>query len=317
MLQYMFSVYSEAHNTVSWLDHVVATQSLLDSFISVHVDPSFITSDHFPLIVSINVAVAKIECDVNVMGSQKVRWDKLSEKDRITYKSLTDANISNVVLNHSLLLCDDTNCKKHEHISSIDLLYNDIKGVMIDSAQQFIKERASNKHDQVPGWKDYCSVSHAEARAAFLHWVSCGKPRIGTVFEEMKRTRAYFKFTLRKCRVDQDRINSDRLARNLLSKDNVCFWKEVNKLKGSTCHTLAFTVENVSGHSNICSMWKNHYETLLNSSSSTSVKKEVMNRTKVCGNFTTVQPIDVYKCVNQLGNGKSCGVDNLQAEHFK
>ena len=71
---------------------------------------------------------------------------------------------------------------------------------------------------QVVGWKEYCGPSHAEARQAFLHWASCSKPRYGPTFDHMKRTRSYFKFTLRQCRANEDRVLSNNLARRLPSK---------------------------------------------------------------------------------------------------
>ena len=76
-----------------------------------------------------------------------------------------------------------------------------------------------NKPGQIPGWKKYCEASNANARAACLHWMSCGKPRYGQLFVEMTQTRAYFKYTLRQCRLNVDHLQSDNLAKKLLSKD--------------------------------------------------------------------------------------------------
>ena len=102
-----------------------------------------------------------------------------------------------------------------------------------------------------------------------------------------------------------------------MCKDSVQFWKEINKIKGSSSHTLAFTVENISGQDNICSMWKDHYKGILNSTDNCTAKHCVLDKIKSCSSFTPVQTIDVYKCVKSLKNGKSCGVDGLQSEHLK
>ena len=47
-------------------------------------------------------------------------------------------------------------------------------------------------HFNVPGWNTYVQEKHDLAREAFLEWRDFGKPRIGVVFENMKRTRAVF-----------------------------------------------------------------------------------------------------------------------------
>ena len=46
------------------------------------------------------------------------------------------------------------------------------------------------------------------------------KNTISPSFEEMKRTRAYFKFTLRQCREDVDRVKSDILAKKIYHVDD-------------------------------------------------------------------------------------------------
>ena len=312
-----FTFYSDAHNSVSWLDHVVVSENVFNAIMSIEVDYSYVTSDHFPMFITLNLSTVRVECMDRGLSGSKVQWDKLSDNDIDKYRLLTDSNIKNVSINHSLLLCDDVNCKNHAHISAVDLLYKDIKCVLLDSAQEFSKGNCTREHKQIAGWKEYCSIAHREARSAFLHWVSCGKPRAGVVFDEMRSTRAYFKLTLRKCRSDQNIVKSDMLAKEFLSKDNVHFWKEVNKLKGSLSHTLAFTVDSVSGQNNICTMWQKHYQGILNSSSNSNAKNSVIKKINNCTTYKPIEFVEVFNCVRSLKNGKSCGIDGLQSEHLK
>lgn len=90
------------------------------------------------------------------------------------------------------------------------------------------------------------------------------------------------------------------------------------KLKGGNNSTLAFSVENATGQKDICNLWKSHYENLLNCSKDTSYKKKVIERLVDCtsheNRFTPKEIADVIK---HLKNGKSCGRDSLQSEHFK
>ena len=44
-----FTHYSEAHGTVSWIDHIITTSSSHRSIGSISINTNFISSDHFPL----------------------------------------------------------------------------------------------------------------------------------------------------------------------------------------------------------------------------------------------------------------------------
>ena len=84
----------------------------------------------------------------------------------------------------------------------------------------------------------------------------CGskKPRTGPICDLMKGTRARFKRCLRHCKSNENRIRADCIAKKLLAKDNISFWKYVTKMN-RTCHNvLASTVNNVSGEKNITSL---------------------------------------------------------------
>ena len=49
----MFTYYSDSHDTVAWLDHMVSTHNLHSLIRRVYVDNTLVTSDHFPLFVEI------------------------------------------------------------------------------------------------------------------------------------------------------------------------------------------------------------------------------------------------------------------------
>jgi hypothetical protein len=315
-----FTFFSEAHNSVSWLDHVIVSNNLFDAVSNINVDNSFITSDHFPMSITFDVSYARVDCGHfnNGTSISKVPWDRLSKDDLCNFKQKSDYNLQSVILNHSLLLCDDVNCKDPAHSNAIDRLYNDIKDSLLLSSQELIKERGNTEHSQIAGWREYCSVSHADARQAFTHWVRCSKPRHGPVFEQMRRTRAYFKYTLRQCHVNQERVKSDNLARKLLSKQSKQFWKEVSKLKGGTSAPLAFTIEDTSGQKNICDMWKGHYKSILNSSKDTPLKQDILNKLQSCtSSDAPFTPAEIVSVIKELKNGKASGRDGLQSEHFK
>jgi len=96
-----------------------------------------------------------------------------------------------------------------------------------DAMQIFIpSKRIKHSEYSVVGWNDIVADKHETARRAFLEWVRVGKPKMGYLYEIMKRTRAQFKLALRYCRNNDEVLKSNALARNYLL-DKRDFWKNV------------------------------------------------------------------------------------------
>ena len=126
------------------------------------------------------------------------------------------------------------------------------------SSHEFVKGRVIRKEGQIAGWVEYCSASHAEAKAAFLHWAECLMPHYGPIFEHMKRTGTYFKFTLHSSRANEDQVPSDSLALKLIGKQTKHFWKEANNLKGGMSTPLGLHIMAMPPWGQPCSTLQKH-----------------------------------------------------------
>ena len=110
------------------------------------------------------------------------------------------------------------------------------------------------------------------------------------------------------------------MAHKLLGKQPKQLWKEVKKVKGDSSSQLAFTIDNTSGQKNNCDLWKGHCESLLNLSKPSSLKQDIVivNKLKTCTSpDDPFSPSEVNTALKDLKNGKACGQDGLQSEHFK
>ena len=78
---------------------------------------------------------------------------------------------------------------------------------------------------------------------------------------------------------------------------------------------LPTSIENASGSEEISKLWKNHFKSLFNCLKSNNSK------TKYSVNSTLdelkVSTDDVIEAIKKLDNNKSCGSDNIYAEHLK
>ena len=129
----------------------------------------------------------------------------------------------------------------------------------------------------------------------------------------MKRTMAYFKFTLRSCRATEDLVHFDSIAWKLLGKQTKHFWKEVNKVKGGLSTTYSASVQK-----NISALWKGHYEKILNSYKSTHLKEEALKKLQSCTVPETLfTPAEIASVIKYFKNRKASEQDILQSEHFK
>ena len=80
---------------------------------------------------------------------------------------------------------------------------------------------------------------------------------------------------------------------------------------------LASTVENCVDEPSICSMWKTHYDSLLNSVRSCEQKSEVTSKITNVSDFTRkISIVSITSSFRLLKSGKASGVDGLAAEHF-
>ena len=118
--------YSEARYSVSWRDHIVVSSNLFDAVDNVTIDQGFVTSDHIPISITFVLNCASVICNEYFNNKCKLPWDKLSKSDICKYKQTTDCNLQSVILDHSLLLCDNVNCKDPSYLIAIDRLYANI-----------------------------------------------------------------------------------------------------------------------------------------------------------------------------------------------
>ena len=95
-------------------------------------------------------------------------------------------------------------------------MYKSIIESLIDAGSVFYKKKKPYK--VIPGWHEYCSEAHMEAREAFLTWQSCNKPRFGPIYENVSKYRAQFKSALRFCRSQENKARADALLRSFFRK---------------------------------------------------------------------------------------------------
>ena len=80
---------------------------------------------------------------------------------------------------------------------------------------------------------------------------------------------------------------------------------------------FASKINDCVGDTDICKMWQDHYQSLLNSVKSIEHKTSVTNTLSFIENESIeVRPFDIVNALKSVNKGKACGGDDLASEHF-
>ncbi len=85
------------------------------------------------------------------------------------------------------------------HSLKINSLYQDIQSVLMKASMEAAGTKKGGNFRVIAGWSDLVETQHNQARDAYLEWRAVGKPRQGSAFEDMKSSRARFKYAFREC----------------------------------------------------------------------------------------------------------------------
>ena len=166
----------------------------------------------------------------------------MKHEDTHQYKSRTKIELSNMHIDHDLILCGDQHC----HIkNAIDQMYKGISDSLLDAGDT-LPSNVKHNYSQVNGWNSNCREQHTLDSDAYLIWRANGKKRQGVLFDSMKQTWAQLNLVRRNCRQEEAQISVDLLANKLIEKNDCALWKEVQKVNNSQT-PLASSVGNVTG----------------------------------------------------------------------
>jgi len=177
------------------------------------------------------------------------------------------------------------------------------------------------QYHNVPGWNLYVTEKHDAARNAFLTWLYNGKPKIGAIFEAVKRTSAVFKLALRYCKNNIETMRADACPESLLHNYVHKFWNIVYKTSNNKAASHVININGCCGSQNVCNMWKMHYEYNYNSNSKKNSKYQSLFQEKLnnCMLYVVrccVTVNSVISTVKMQKHDKAAGPDGLHMESF-
>ena len=99
-----FTFHSDAHDTVSWLDHALCSMSMYQTIDHMSVLYQYLTSDHFPLSLYLNVPYTAVS----------------------NYMHTTDVLLKDLVLADDVITCSGGHCTNQGHVDILSNTYGHI-----------------------------------------------------------------------------------------------------------------------------------------------------------------------------------------------
>ena len=121
----------------SILEHFIVTGNVFASVIKYHAlldGDNF--SDHNALIMKMNIPVSYKSREVLTPSTQKMQWNRASEKDIIMYKLELDKELNKITAPQEAISCTDYSCKVHDY--ALQQYYNEIVNALIHAEEKSI-----------------------------------------------------------------------------------------------------------------------------------------------------------------------------------
>jgi len=210
------NVHSDDDMKMSWVDHVMATRSLDAIIGDINILDNVIVSDHKPVSFCLNCSCKNVTANADAWESSVSWlpcWQQCDESTVMNYQYRLDKLLQAMDVPWYLLSDLQANCD----VSVIHKFYQDMLSCVSQAMYDTVPVRKSTiTHFNVPGWNTYVKEKHDVTREAYINWASYGKPKIGTLFENMKRSRALFKLALRYHKNHIDEMKADTCADMLM-----------------------------------------------------------------------------------------------------
>ena len=323
-----FTYCNDSATNLSWIDHVLCSRDVDNLVSSCTVGYDYVSSDHKPLFVCVEDLLPESRAQPRITNSADsssqfiTDWSKCNDYYITNYQYELDRGLSEINIPSFTPSHYTDNGDSQDTNALIDAYYDDIMRCINAACRRSIPNKAVNYNNCdfiVAGWNDIVRDKHSAARDAFHDWACFGKPRQGSLYDRMKRTRSQFKLALRYCKQHEDTIRADALADSMRNKDYNKFWNTIRKCNNKNATKFAHVVDGCTGDVAIANRWCQHFNDLYNSVnddvSRDSLYKQLSDSVphsslQMCR--ITVQ--DIANACCQLKSGKALGPDGIAAE---
>ena len=297
----------------TWLDHCLTTRTVSRSIENIHILYDYFFSDHLPLCVSLNFEQLEVQQEAD-RAKTRIKWDLDNREKTAEFFYRLRQNIYD---DPNQLLCRGEVCHDTVHTSMLETKWRSFVTSVLTTARRVFGTK-TGRNQVIPGWNDEVKEYYQVSRQAFLDWRVNGSLRNGAVADNMRLCRARFKLALRRCKAREKEARALAIARKFKEKNMREFWREIKSLN-KTIPTLPSRIDDATGNRDICRLWKEKFEGVLNSIADEDSCEELRRRIRNEEN-TPVQrttPEEIENIISGLTAGKASGLDDIPCEFYK
>ncbi|KAJ2937575.1 hypothetical protein O0L34_g12973 [Tuta absoluta] len=326
-----YTFVSDAHGTVSWLDHCLVTSTIAKCIKNINIDYSVAWTDHRPLSITLSISgLSKSTlCDTDTKPFNPYAW---TPKTNIQIGHYSELVKQCLPLDAYLLPIQSPN--------DIDIYHNNVITSMQASAKKaFHSKKANRKNHCIAGWNKHVDEQYTVSRDALLRWHYAGQPKEGPIAEHRKKSRAIFKTSLKQCQQNAEQHYMDSLASNLRENNFKIFWQKTNCVYKSKTSRPSH-IDGETDTKKIANLLMSKFTqpppacaliptpalqviplrcsqrpTLPNTKPTSQVPETPSNESPATATFVTTEL--VYKIVRSMKRGKSPGCNGLSIEHVQ
>ena len=220
--------YERDHSSVtSWLDHVLCYDSLVPQISNVaRLDYGSNLSHHHPVGFTLDVCCsANVSTDILPTKPPKCQWFKAIPSELESYRNLISASLPTLPV--EVVSCT-VNCTSH--LPALYHYYEKLFTCFCCSRQP----RACIPHSNgqpfhLAGFND--AARNLKTKANFCHrvWLEAGYPSVGVLFQIKCKSKARFKYEVRRLKRRQLFLCRQKMADALVTSSRD-FWREVKRI---------------------------------------------------------------------------------------
>ena len=309
-----FTYISERWGTTSWLDHCISSEGIHDLISNVRIDYNLSSGDHIPLGLELNInqSVKRSRIEFPPNSTTSIIWRKLKDDEIVAYSNRLDVFLNEIQVPYETLNCRNFECINPIHTNDQAKFFDAITSAIKKASQPLVKNSTGHRRREIPGWNEYVKEAHSNSANAAREWREAGLPRTGPLYENKVTRHKQYKYALRKTKRNEKSILNEKLAANLASNNGNQFWKDIRKVAGKT-KTAPTSINGINGNIDICEMWKDHYEGILNCM---QPRQYFVDKAKFDAS-AIVTAAEIHDCILSINITDSPGPDGLSTKHLK
>jgi len=215
-------------------------------------------------------------------------------------------------------------CSEQSHTFALNDLAASIATACISAASSTIPQTKNKRESRrIPDWNGF--VAPYQTKSLFWHniCVECERPWHGVVADIMRHTRSQYHRAIRRVKINERNIISEKFTEAVIENRGRDFWSEVKRVR-RTHPSVSSVIDGLSQPEDKADVFASKYQDLYTGVSYNSESMDCLRNgvhaqltSKGYDQHCVVSSTAVSDAIIKLNEGKGDGITELSTDHFK